>query len=340
LSRGLADLGMLLGDTQTCSFDPVEPPLFLKPCHKPQAGGAGGRVFLNPAISRISRTISHASLGVCLGRATRLGEAAALSGPMARTTHSIARNRKGSENAPDVSWILSTHVSCLAREKKVDWVVFDRSIEQWTCLARDGDFVLGPGATWGGGVGALWSGQRCGGRDWGPGPGAACGRSRGRVPWGSYREGSRGKCGEGARCSPRGRMRARRRCGEGRVDDTWRRGCTITGTCGKTIEVSLRQLLHTVDEKPRGNRRGSLRTPSQTIRLARPMQHDACSKQQVACNMLHANGKQQKCNFLHAPTPKPKPRQRRANERTMADSDMSVNLAPEAVVATTSGAGG
>ena len=87
------------------------------------------------------------------------------------------------------------------------------------------------------------------------------------------------------------------------------------------------------------------------------MQHDACSKQQVACNMLHANGKQQKCNFLHArddnmlasmhfdaakptPKPKPKPRQGRANERTMADSDMSVNLAPEAVVATTSGAGG
>jgi hypothetical protein len=59
----LADLGMLLGDTQTCSFDPVEPPLFLKPCHKPQAGGAGGRDFLHPAISRISRTISHVSLG-------------------------------------------------------------------------------------------------------------------------------------------------------------------------------------------------------------------------------------------------------------------------------------
>ena len=63
----LADLGMLLGDTQTSSFDPVEPPLFLKPCHKPQAGGAGGRVFLHPAISRISRTISHASLGVMFG---------------------------------------------------------------------------------------------------------------------------------------------------------------------------------------------------------------------------------------------------------------------------------
>ena len=74
----LADLGMLLGDTQTCSFDPVEPPLLVA-CHKPQIGGC---VFLHPAISRISRTISHASLGVCLGRATRLGEAAPLSGPI------------------------------------------------------------------------------------------------------------------------------------------------------------------------------------------------------------------------------------------------------------------
>jgi hypothetical protein len=77
--------------------------------------------------------------------------------------------------------------------------------------------------------------------------------------------------------------------------------------------------------------------------------------QQVACNMLCATDMQQKCNFLHArddsmlasmhfdaakPTPKPKPRQGRANERTMADSNMSVNLAPEAVVATTSGVGG
>ena len=67
LSRGLADLGMLLGDTQTCSFDPVEPPLFLKPCHKPQAGGAGGRIFLNPAITRtIPR--AHDRTSVCLGR--------------------------------------------------------------------------------------------------------------------------------------------------------------------------------------------------------------------------------------------------------------------------------
>jgi hypothetical protein len=36
----------------------------------------------------------------------------------------------------------------------------------------------------------------------------------------------------------------------------------------------------------------------------------------------------------------PKPSRGRTNEHTMADSGMSVNLAPEAVVATTSGAGG
>ena len=56
----------------------VDPPVLVA-CHKPQIGGC---VFLNPAISRISRTISHASLGVCFGRAPRLGEAAPLSGPI------------------------------------------------------------------------------------------------------------------------------------------------------------------------------------------------------------------------------------------------------------------
>jgi hypothetical protein len=199
----------------------------------------------------------------------------------------------------------------------------------------------------------------------------SCGRGRGRsgqVRSGQgaaiYGEGSRGRCGEGARRSPRGRMRARRRCGEGRVEDTWRCSCMITGRCGKTIEVSVRQVLHTVDEKPRGK---SVRSPRHTKSSHSPCAPDAsCIMQHAACSMMHAahapcNSKQQKCNFLHArddsmlasmhcavlhlpvqpkPTPKPKPRQRRANERTVADSDMSVDPAPEAVVATTSGAGG
>ena len=101
---------------------------------------------------------------------------------------------------------------------------------------------------------------------------------------------------------------------------------------------------------------GSLRTPSRAIRLARQTHH-ACSMQQVACNMLRATDMQQKCNFLHArddsmlaamhravsrlsANATPKPSQGGTNERTMADSGMSVNLAPEAVVATTSGARG
>jgi hypothetical protein len=59
---------------------PVEPPLFLA-CHKPQIGGC---VFLNRAIAR---TISTRELGRTTARtygrvATRLGEAAPLSGPI------------------------------------------------------------------------------------------------------------------------------------------------------------------------------------------------------------------------------------------------------------------
>ena len=149
------------------------------------------------------------------------------------------------------------------------------------------------------------SGQRCGGKDSGPGPGAVCGRGRGRVPWGSYGEGSRGRCGEGARRSPRGRVRARRRCGEGRVEDTWRCSRTIAGRCGKTIEVSVRQVLHTVDEKPRGK---SVRFPPHTKSSNSPcapdascsMQHDACSMQPSSVQHARCNGKQRKCNFLHA----------------------------------------
>jgi hypothetical protein len=176
----------------------------------------------------------------------------------------------------------------------------------------------------------------------GIGTGGPVRRGRGRVrsglvrSGGSYGEGSRGRCGEGARRSPRARVRARRRCGEGRVEDTWRCSCTITGRCGKTIEVSVR-LGTSYTQQTRslvGNRRGSLRTPGQAIRLARQMQHDACSKQQATEMQLPP------CTNAKAKSRKPKPRQRRVNERTMADSDMSVNLAPEAVVATTSGAGG
>ena len=138
--------------------------------------------------------------------------------------------------------------------------------------------VVGAGIGTGGPVpGQLWEG---------PGPGQVrSGQSPGQVrsgqvrSGGSYGEGSRGRCGDGARRSPRARVRARRRCGEGRVEDTWRCSCTITGRCGATIEVSVRQVLHTVDEKPR-----SLRTPSRAIRLARQMHHAACSMMHDACS--------------------------------------------------------
>ena len=116
--------------------------------------------------------------------------------------------------------------------------------------------------------------------------------------WGSYGEGSRGRCGEGARRSPRGRMRARRRCGEGRVESTWRCGCNITGRCGKTIEVSVRQVLHTVDEKPRGK---SVRFPPHTKSGHSPCAPDAsCSMQHAACSMQHAACSQVACNMLGA----------------------------------------
>ena len=137
----------------------------------------------------------------------------------------------------------------------------------------------------------MWSGRRCGDRE---------ARSRG-----SYGEGSRGRCGEGARRSPRARVRARRRCGEGRVEDTWRCSCTITGRCRKTIEVSVRQVLHTVDEKPRGK---SVRFPPHTKSSNSPcapdascsMQHAACSMQHAACSMQHAACSQVACNMLGA----------------------------------------
>ena len=139
LSRGLADLGMLLGDTQTCSFDPVEPPLFLKPCHKPQAGGAGGRVFLNPAISR---TIPHARLGARQHKrmfTSKLDYAKrrSVDPSLARIAHSRARKRTGSgakrtSRQPSSSQAFSV---CLAREKNRTCLKMGR----WGGRIGDGD---------------------------------------------------------------------------------------------------------------------------------------------------------------------------------------------------------
>jgi hypothetical protein len=195
-------------------------------------------------------------------------------------------------------------------------------------------------------------------RDWGPGPGQLM-EGAGPSLRCSCGEGSRGRCGEGARCSPRGRMRTRCSCGEGCVEDTRRCSCTdhwqvqdheSECSAGPTHGGSRREATWKLGAV------GSLRTPRRAIRLARQTHH-ACSMQQVACNVLRATDMQQKCKFLHArddsmsaamhravsrlsANATPKPSQGRTNERTMADSGMSVNLAPEAVVATTSGAGG
>ena len=149
---------------------------------------------------------------------------------------------------------------------------------------RDGDGLSARsrGKLGGGGFGGLWSGRRCGDRE--ARSRGSYGRGRGRVrpgqvrSRGRYGEGSRGRCGEGARRSPRARVRARRRCGEGRVEDTWRCSCTITGRCGKTIEVSVRQVLHTVDEKPRGK---SVRFPPHAKSSHSPCAPDA------SCSMQH-----------------------------------------------------
>jgi len=184
-------------------------------------------------------------------------------------------------------------------------------------------------------------------RDGGPGPGVAVGRGRGRT-W-----------GWGLGPGPRGRMRTRCSCGEGWGEDTRRCSCTdhwqvqdheSECSAGPTHSGSRREATWKLGAV------GSLRTPRRAIRLARQTHH-ACSMKQVACNMLRATDMQQKCNCLHArddsmsaamhravsrlsANATPKPSQGRTNERTMADSGMSVNLAPEAVVATTSGAGG
>jgi hypothetical protein len=184
-------------------------------------------------------------------------------------------------------------------------------------------------------------------RDGGPGPGVAVGRGRGRT-W-----------GWGLGPGPRGRMRTRCSCGEGWGEDTRRCSCTdhwqvqdheSECSAGPTHGGSRREATWKLGAV------GSLRTPRRAIRLARQTHH-ACSMKQVACNMLRATDMQQKCNCLHArddsmsaamhravsrlsANATPKPSQGRTNEHTMADSGMSVILAPEAVVATTSGAGG
>jgi hypothetical protein len=203
------------------------------------------------------------------------------------------------------------------------------------------------------------------------------GRGRGLVPRGRNAKlgtdqgrgaRSRGSCGEGpgqnvgmgtgvpvlgAECGPGAAV------GRGGVRIPGGAAARITGRC-KTMRASVRPV-----PTHGGSRReatwklgavGSLRTPRRAIRLARQTHH-ACSIKQVACNMLRATDMQQKCKCLHArddsmsaamhravsrlsANATPKPSQGRTNEHTMADSGMSVNLAPEAVVATTSGAGG
>ena len=201
------------------------------------------------------------------------------------------------------------------------------------------DWRPGPGAAMGGagaGSGQVRSGQ---GAAMGRVPGADAGRGRGVVHGPEC--GPVADVGRGALRIPGGAA-ARSLAGAARPSK-WVFGSSYTR------RQSTRSLV--------GNRCGSLPTPSRAIHPARQMHHAACIMQHDACSVQHApcNGKQQKCNFLHArddsmlasmhfdaakPTPKPKPRQGRANERTLADSNMSVNLAPEAVVATTSGVGG
>ena len=153
------------------------------------------------------------------------------------------------------------------------------------------------------------------------GPGAAVGRGALRIPGGAAAR-ITGRCG-----TTMGECSAGPTHGGSRREATWKLGAV-----------------------------GSLRTPRRAIRLARQTHH-ACSMKKVACNMLRATDMQQKCKCLHArddsmsaamhravsrlsANAMPKPSQGRTNERTMADSGMSVNLAPEADVATTSGAGG
>ena len=172
----------------------------------------------------------------------------------------------------------------------------------------------GPGQNVGMGTGVPVLGAECG-------PGAAVGRGALRIPGGAAAR-STGRCG-----TTMGECAAGPTHGGSRREATWKLGAV-----------------------------GSLRTPRRAIRLARQTHH-ACSMKQVACNMLRATDMQQKCNFLHArddsmsaamhravsrlsANATPKPTQGRTNEHTMADSGMSVILAPEAVVAATSGAGG
>ncbi len=163
----------------------------------------------------------------------------------------------------------------------------------------------------------MWSGRICGDRDWrpgpeGPGPGqdrsgqvrSGQGGAMGRVPGADAGRG-RGVV-HGPECGPVadvGRGALRKPGGAAALAGAARPSKWVFGS-SYTRRQSTRSLV--------GNRCGSLPTPSRGIHPARQMhhaacimQHDACSKQQVACNMLHANGKQQKCNFLHAPTPKP-----------------------------------
>ena len=219
---------------------------------------------------------------------------------------------------------------------------------------------MGPRETEGSVPGQLW-----GGEGWGPSPrgrNAKMGTDQGRGAR------SRGSCGEGpgqnvgmgtgvpvlgAECGPGAVV------GRGALRIPGGAAARITGRCGTTMGECSAGPTHG------GSRReatwklgavGSLRTPRRAIRLARQTHH-ACSKQQVACNMLRATDMQQKCKCLHArddsmsaamhravsrlsANAMPKPSQGRTNERTMADSGMSVNRAPEADVATTSGAGG
>ena len=180
----------------------------------------------------------------------------------------------------------------------------------------------GPGRNVGMGTGVPVPRAECG-------PGAAVGRGALRIPGGAAAR-ITGRCG-----TTMGECSAGPTHGGSRREATWKLGAV-----------------------------GSLRTPSRAIRLARQthhacsMQHDACSMQRATCSVQRQATEMQLppctrrqhvgidalCRIAPfgpaKPTPKPKPRQGRADERTMADSDMSVNLAPEAVVATTSGARG
>ena len=165
----------------------------------------------------------------------------------------------------------------------------------------------GPGASLGAGLGACGRGGYAG-----IGTGGPVRRGRGRVrsgqvrSGGSYGEGSRGRCGEAARRSPRARVRA--------VADAGRGALRIPGgAAARSLAGAARPSKwvfgssYTRRQSTRGlvgNRCGSLPTPSRAIHPARQMHHAACIMQHDACSVQHApcNGKQQNDDSLKGST--------------------------------------